>query len=256
VSASKHQRSFGTRHAGIFVILLLAVLWRPVSAYPQGALPCGSFTQDSLAAPEPRENHWPVERFELIRRWVKTQRYRVLFLGDSLIERFDARVWHDHMTPRGVFNAGISGDRTEHLLWRLQHGDLDGPPPAGIVLLIGTNDLGHGRLPEVAAEGIRANLLYLRQRLPRARILLLGLWPREASPDARLRRGTVAVNRLIQRCGDDRMVLYADIGGVLLDAGGKLTPAISPDQLHFSALGYARLAPQLDALIDRLVAGR
>jgi beta-glucosidase len=165
-----------TRHAGLLAISLLAILGSPASAQPQNMVPCGPFTNDVLAAPEPREARSPVQRFELIKGWVRAQPYRILFLGDSLTERFDARVWHAHMVPRGVFNAGISGDRTEHLLWRLQHGNLDGPPPAGVVLLIGTNDLGH-RPPEIAAEGIRANLLYLRQRLPRARILLLGSQP-------------------------------------------------------------------------------
>jgi lysophospholipase L1-like esterase len=246
------------RKVGPLVSAVIALNFCTATADAEAAppLPCGPFTSDVLAAPEPREAQGPVERFGLIRRWVKTERYRVLFLGDSLTERFDPLVWHDHMAPRGVFNAGISGDRTDHLLWRLKHGNLEGPPPAGVVLLIGTNDLGYGRPPEIAAEGIRANLLYLRQRLPRARILLLGLLPREASPDARLRRATVAVNRLIQGCGDGSTIIYSDIGGVLLDAAGKLTPEIAPDQLHFSRLGYTRLAPRLDTLIDDLVAGR
>jgi lysophospholipase L1-like esterase len=235
----------------------------------QTNLRCGPFTQDGLAAPEARGASAAVQRFASIKGWVKTQPYRVLFLGDSLIERFDPVVWHEHMEPRGVFNAGISGDRTEHLRWRLEHGNLDGPPPTAVVVLIGTNDLtngGQGRPPEVAAEGIRANLLYLRQRLPAARILLLGLWPREESPDARLRRATVAVNQLIQKCGEDGAVAkgtvangsvtYADVGGVLLASDGRLTPEISPDRLHFTGLGYARLAPRLDALIDDLAAAR
>jgi lysophospholipase L1-like esterase len=253
-----------TRQAGLFGVALLAALWGQSTARAQEALPCAPFTSDVVAAPEPRQAAAPVQRFGLIKGWVKTQPHRVLFLGDSLTERFDPRVWHDHMEPRGVFNAGISGDRTEHLRWRLEHGNLDGPAPAVVVVLIGTNDLtngGQGRAPEITAEGIRANLLYLRQRLPAARILLLGLWPREELPDARLRRATVAVNQLIQKCGDDGTVangavVYADIGGVLLDPEGRLTPAISPDRLHFSALGYARLAPRLDTLIDGLVAKR
>ncbi len=225
----------------------------------QSALPCGHFTEDRIAAPEPREARWPVHRFEEINEAVKTQPYRVLFLGNSITERFphDApQVWHDDMAPRQVLDAGVSGDRTEHLLWRMQHGNLAGPAPAVAVVLIGTNDLGHGRSPEDAAEGIRADLLYLRQHLPGTRILLLGLWPRDKSPYARLRRETVAVNRLIQKCGDERRVVYADIGGVLLDPQGRLTRAISPDLLHFSEAGYARLAPRLDPLIDRLLAGR
>ena len=244
------------RNAALIAGLLGAALWWNGAAYAQSLLRCGPFTQNVLDPPAPREARWPVQLFEKINTAVKTQPYRVLFLGDSLTERFDPELWHQHMEPRGVLNAGISGDRTEHLLWRLQHGNLDGPPSAAIVVLIGTNDLTHDRTPEIVAEGIRADLLYLRQRLPRARIGLLGLWPRGMWPDAPLRGAIVAVNRLIKNCGDDRAVFYADIGGLLLDPDGRLSPEISPDRLHFSGLGYARLMPRLDALIDRLLSRR
>jgi lysophospholipase L1-like esterase len=244
------------RNAAFTAVTMAVALWWNGAAAAQSPLRCGPFTPDVIAAPEPREARWPVQQFEKIQAAVKTQPYRVLFLGDSLTERFDPELWRKHLEPRGVLNAGVSGDRTEHLLWRLQNGNLDGPPPAAIVVLIGTNDLGHGRSPEVAAEGIRADLQYLRQRLPAARIGLLGLWPRAMWPDAPLRRATLAVNRLIRDCGDDRAVVYADIGGLLLDPDGRLSPEISPDRLHFSGLGYARLMPRLDALIDILLSGR
>jgi len=237
----------------------LVTLMLGFAANAQTTLPCGRFTRDAATVPAPREARWPAHRFEAINEAVKTRPHRVLFLGDSITERFphDApQVWRHDMVPRGVLNAGVSGDRTEHLLWRMQHGNLAGPAPAAVVLLIGTNDLGHGRTPEETAEGIRADLLYLRRHLPQARILLLGLWPRAASPEARLRRATVAVNRLIEHCGNGRTIIYADIGGVLLDPVGRLTRAISPDLLHFSEAGYARLAPRLDVLIDDLLAGR
>src|SRR5712691_1234785 len=113
----------------LVAVLMAAALWGEGPAYAQKPLRCGPFTQDMLAAPEPREARWPVQRFESINTAVKTQPHRVLFLGDSLAEGFDLEVWHRHMTPRGVLNAGVSGDRTEHLLWRLQHGNLTGPPP-------------------------------------------------------------------------------------------------------------------------------
>jgi lysophospholipase L1-like esterase len=243
-------------------LLSVSLLTASGPAWAQAAVPCGPFTPDVLAAPEPREARWPVQRFEKIKAAVRTIRHRVLFLGDSITERFETdapEVWRAHMAPRGVLNAGVSGDRTEHLLWRLQHGNLAGPMPAALVVLIGTNDLtngGNGRPPEVVAEGIRANLLYLRQHLPNTRILLLGLLPRSASPEARLRLGTVAVNRLIAACGDNSTIAYADIGGVLLDGEGQLPPALSPDRLHFSPQGYQRLVKPLDAQIDRLLAGR
>lgn len=226
----------------------------PLHARAEPALRCSAFMRAPIAAPAPREAKWPVHRFEEINAAVKSEPYRVLFLGDSITEGFDKEVWQAHMAPRGVLNAGVSGDRTEHLLWRLEHGNLAGPAPRGVVLLIGTNDLGHGRPPPEAAEGIRADLLYLRERLPDARILLLGLWPRAVSPEAALRRGTVAVNKLIRRCGDNRTILYADIGGVLLDKSGELSREISPDLLHFSRAGYERLVPLLDPLIDGLLA--
>lgn len=247
-----------TRRAALSVSLALAVFWWPDTALAQTALRCGPFTTEPAPAPAPREAASAVRRFERIKDRLKAERHRVLFLGNSLVEYFDPQVWREQMARRGVLNAGVSGDRTENLRWRLQHGNLAGPPPAGIVVLIGTNDLTYagGRPPELAAEGIRANLLYLRQHLPSARILLLGVLPRGASPDAGLRRKTVAVNQLIRDCGDERAVVYADIGGVLLDPEGRLTPEIAPDRLHFSPLGYARLAPRLGALIDSLVGAR
>ena len=247
------------RRAALIVAAMTAALWAQRAAHPQTLMPCGPFTRDAIAAPEPRQARWPVGEFEKINVAVKTQPYRALFLGDSLTERFPTEapeLWERHMARRGVLNAGVSGDRTEHLLWRLQHGNLDGPPPAAVLLLIGINDVADERAPEIVAEGIRADLQYLRQRLPAARIGLLGLWPIGLGPDGRLRQAAVAVNRLIRNCGDDRAVVYADIGGALLDPEGRLDPSISPDRLHPTLLGYARLAPRLDGLIDRLLAGR
>src|SRR5579862_2254719 len=167
-------------------------------------LRCSPFTPGKIAEPKPREAGWPVHRFDEINAAVKRQPYRVLFFGDSITEGFDKALWQSDMAPRGVLNAGVSGDRTEHLLWRLQHGNLDGPPPAGIMVLIGTNDLTYPRTPDYVAEGIRTDLIYLRQRLPRARIGLLGLLPRAMWPDAPLRGEILAVNNLIRNCGDDR----------------------------------------------------
>ena len=244
------------------VLGLAALAWLcwVEAAQAQQALRCGRFTQDQLPAPEPREAAAPRKRFEQINAAVKTQPYRVLFFGDSLTERFETwdapEVWRQHMVPRGVLNAGVNGDRTEHLLWRLENGNLAGPPPQAAVLWIGTNDLGHGRSAEVTAEGVRANLARLRERLPNARILLLGIPPRGAAPDAPLRAPIRAVNDMLRGCGDEATVFFADVGGVLLDAQGRLTPEIAPDRLHFSRLGYEKLAPQLDRLIDRLVPAR
>ncbi|HYM72284.1 MAG TPA: GDSL-type esterase/lipase family protein [Stellaceae bacterium] len=219
----------------------------------QAQVRCRPFTAAPIAAPEQHAHPLAQAQFDRIKIAVKTEPYRVLYLGDSITQYWDPKVWAANMAPRGVLNAGVAGDRTEHLRWRLDHGNLAGPPPKGVVLLIGTNDLGHGRAPAEAAEGIRASLIDLRDKLPDTRILLLGLWPRGATPADRLRQEAGQVNRLIRTCADNKAVLYADIGGVLLDAHGTLPRELSPDLLHFSAAGYQKLAPQLDPLIDRLV---
>jgi lysophospholipase L1-like esterase len=209
-----------------------------------------------LSPPTPRQNGHARARFEQINTAVKGQPHRVLFLGDSLTEGFDHEVWEQHMAPRGVLNAGIGGDRTDHLRWRLEHGNLDGPPPQAVVLLIGTNDLGYEKPTEAAAEGIRATLLKLRQRVPGAAILLLGLWPREDIPRIVERHEIAAVNRMIESCADGSAIRYADLGRFLLGPDGRLLPQISPDRLHFNTQGYARLAPALDSAIDGLLGGR
>ena len=228
--------------------------------FPAAAqVPCATFDNWSPAAPEPRIAPEAIATFDRINAAVKTEPYRVLFLGDSITERWDMPlwgakpVWDANMKPRGVLNAGVSGDRTEHLRWRLDNGNLDGPVPKGVVMLIGTNDLGHGRPAVQAAEGVRATLIQLHQKLPDTRILLLGLWPRGATAEDRLRREAVEVNKLISRCADEQAIVYADIGGVLLEPNGVLSKQVSPDLLHFSGVGYQRLAPKLDALIDQLL---
>jgi beta-glucosidase len=241
------------RHAAVAAAVVLAALIGIAPAQAQATLACGRFTPDVLVAPEPREAASPVKRFQEIDAAVKTQPYDALFLGDSLTERWDPTLWRENLARRGVLNAGVNGDRTEHLIWRLDHGNLAGPPPRVAIVLIGTNDLAAGRDAADAAEGVRTVLTRLLSRWPHTRILLLGLWPRGATPADRLRQKVGQVNDKIQHCGDNESVYYADIGGVLLDYRGELSRAIAPDLLHPSAAGYARLTPVLDRLLDPLL---
>ena len=216
-------------------------------------LRCARFSREELSAPMPPPYPSALERMKWINQAVKSTPYSILFFGDSLTEGWDAEVWERTLASRGALNAGVSGDRTDHLLWRLQYGNLAGPQPKAVVLLIGTNDLAYGRSPELTADGIRANLEVLRERLPAARILLLGLLPREESPSAPLRLEVAQVNQLIRDCGDGEHIYFAEIGEVLLDRDGHLSAAIAPDQLHFTELGYTLLAARLDPELDRLL---
>ncbi len=104
----------------------------------------------------------------------------LLFLGDSLCENWkENAAWKRYYAPRKAANFGIGGDRTEHLLWQIDHGELDGIAPKAVVLLIGTNNLGWNSSDEIA-EGVKAVIAGIRRKLPDARILLLGVFPRSA----------------------------------------------------------------------------
>jgi lysophospholipase L1-like esterase len=136
----------------------------------------------------------------------------VLFLGDSITDlwRYDVlggiprgkAVWDRDFAPLHAANFGISGDRTQHVLWRIEHGELDGISPKVVVLLIGTNNTGtepDGRIrnsaPEIIA-GVTAIVGEVRARLPGARILLMGVFPRGKIDDPR-RRQIAQVNAAI-----------------------------------------------------------
>jgi lysophospholipase L1-like esterase len=217
--------------------------------------PCAPFTREGPPQPTSRSDPRGLQGLERINQAVKNVPHSVLFLGNSLTEGWGPASWATSLAPRGVLNAGISGDFTDHVLWRLDHGNLDGPPPKAVILLIGTNDLAAHRSPELTADGIRANLVLLRQRLPEARILLLGLLPREEFADAPLRRAAAQVNKLISDCVDGEHIVYAEIGDVLLDSDGWLAAALSTDWLHFNESGYALLASRLEPVLDRVLAG-
>jgi len=251
ISTDVLSRVMHTLHALAFS---LAAALLSQHAVAQATLGCGPFIRAALEVPRPRDDDARARAtFEHIKNAVKTEPHRALFLGDSLTEGFNSAVWREHMAPRGVLNAGIGGDTTEELHWRLQNGNRDGPPPELVVLLIGRNDLARGRTPEMAAEGIRADLLMLRQRLPNAKILLLALWPRRDMPRITERHEIEDVNRLIASCADGKQIRFADLGGLLLEPDEHLSREFSPDLVHFNARGYARIAPTLGELIDQLL---
>ncbi len=243
-------------HAGSG-IAVAALLCRLIVFFPSAAVAaaaeapavaCRDFTRVPLAPATERHDAHSVERFAQIIAEEKSRPPQVLFLGDSLTERWTPEIWRRDIAPLGAVNAGVDGDRTEHLLWRIENGNLPEPPPRVIVLLIGTNDLGHGRSPKTAAEGVRHDLQRLRERASSARILLLGLTPRTD----RFGRLVDAVNAEIRTCAGGA-VTYADLGQSLRDAGG-VAPGVIADGVHLTPSGYQRLTGELRRHLDLLLA--
>lgn len=173
---------------------------------------------------------------------------QLLFLGDSITQRWGADVLHAHWGAYTPLAFGIGGDRTQQLLWRLGHGELDGAHPKAIVLLIGTNNLEIDT-PEAIAGGIRQLIGELRRMFPTSRIVLMGILPRGQSPDDPYREKIRAVNRLIEPYGKLRNVRYVDMSELFLRIDGTIPQGLMPDYLHLSRAGYETVAQALQPLL-------
>jgi len=106
----------------------------------------------------------------------------ILWIGDSLIQNLShSKIWEDSFWGMHSLNFGIGGDRTEHVLWRLENGELENLSPKIIVVLVGTNN--HGDTPSEIAEGLKAICTVLRDQQPQAFVVLLSLLPRGHMPN-------------------------------------------------------------------------
>jgi lysophospholipase L1-like esterase len=202
--------------------------------------------------PAPREGRWMDMHLKLVER-AKQGNVDLLFLGDSITQGWnDNQVWARHYFPRHAANFGIGGDRTQHVLWRIQNGELDGIEPKAVVLMIGTNNASSATADEIA-QGITAIVRELRQRLPKAKVLLLGVFPRGQKPDA-TREKLQAVNTKIAGLDDGSHVKFLDIGKAFLNQDGTISPEIMPDYLHLTRKGYRiwadAMEPTLWSILD------
>jgi lysophospholipase L1-like esterase len=168
----------------------------------------------------------------------------VLFMGDSITDFWrntegvfaGKPVLDKYFGHLKVANFGIAGDTTQGVLYRLQHGEGQGFSPKAVMLMIGTNNTGRNTAAEIA-EGIGAVVLEIQKDFPKAKILLLGIFPRGPANDPV--RSTIAeINSIIARLHDGDRVHYLDIGSKFLDAEGNLPKDVMSDALHPSTKGY------------------
>jgi lysophospholipase L1-like esterase len=210
-------------------------------------------TAGALAAAEGPRPTIPVEkdrpRHDQFLAVAKAGGIDLLFIGDSITDNWRSAgktVWDKFFAPLKAANFGIGGDRTEHVLWRLRNGELDGIHPRAVVLMIGTNNPDPA---EDVAQGVKAILAEIQSRLPGTRILLLGIFPRGEKP-GNARAKNEQASALIAKFAnpsDPKRIVYMDIGARFLAADGTLPADIMPDFLHPNAKGYQIWA---EAIID------
>jgi len=171
-------------------------------------------------------------------------------------------VWDRTFAPLRSANFGISADRTQHLLWRLRNGELDGIKPKVVVLMIGTNNTGleaDGKTPRnntaEVAEGVTVVVKELRHRLPETKILLLAIFPR-GQKDQPIRTQLSEINKELATLADGRAVHFLDIGDKFLEADGTLSREVMPDLLHPAEKGYEIWAATIKEPLARLLRER
>jgi len=177
----------------------------------------------------------------------------LVFDGDSITDFWVSRakdVWNQHYGKLHVFDFGISGDRTENLLWRLQNGQVDSLHPKLIVLLIGTNNLS-ANSPEQIADGIKADIDEYFKHCPDAHVLLQAIFPRGELRGDPARTKIKAINQIISKYGNADKVIYIDFADKFLQPDGTLSKEIMPDFLHPSEKGYQIWADAIQPEIDK-----
>uniref|UniRef100_A0A8C9CK60 Platelet-activating factor acetylhydrolase IB subunit alpha1 n=1 Tax=Phocoena sinus TaxID=42100 RepID=A0A8C9CK60_PHOSS len=165
---------------------------------------------------------------------------RSRLIGDSLVQLMhQCEIWRELFSPLHALNFGIGGDNTQHVLWRLENGELEHIRPKIVVVWVGTNN--HGHTAEQVTGGIKAIVQLVNQRQPQARVVVLGLLPRGQHPNP------------LPLAGHPRAhFLDADPGFVHSD--GTISHHDMYDYLHLSRLGYTPVCRTLHSLLLRLLA--
>jgi lysophospholipase L1-like esterase len=242
---------------------LLALSFSLIAASISAEVP-----QHVATTPVPRDAGW-VKRHEGFNAISKEGKAPLVFLGDSITQGWGGagkEAWAKYWAHLGAANFGIGGDRTEHVLWRLDNGNFDGLKPKLVVLMIGTNNTGHQGRPQAelngaiyessaqqTADGVRAILDRLHKKLPETQVLVLGIFPRGANAEDKMRKQNEATNALISTYADGKRVHYMDIGKTFLAADGTLSKEIMPDLLHLSPQGYDLWSTAIESKVKELL---
>lgn len=201
----------------------------------------------SAIKPVPRTGGW-LTRHESFNKRVAQGKVDLVFIGDSITQGWEGSgkdVWAKYYANRNTVNLGIGGDRTQHVIWRLDNGNLKNITPKAAVIMIGTNNSGSNTSAEIA-DGVKVIVEQIRKMSPKTKILVLGVFPRGTNNDDARRKVNQGANAIFKNLADSKHVHYLDIGKHFLTDDGTLTREIMPDLLHLSPKGYLIWAESIE----------
>ena len=200
--------------------------------------------------------------------------FDAVLLGDSIFERFlykeeAKKAFGKYFFQRyDIFNCSVGGDKIENLLWRLAKGDIlshFGPDPRQIIILIGKdhlrwsppderssfgiNNMHYNRINiDTMVDGYQQILDIIRERFPRVRIDVIGVYPMNVDENQPLINNFNARINALTR--DYDCIRYHDFHDDLCNNDGSLKTEHYIDHVHFSSSGYDIFARRLVELIE------
>jgi lysophospholipase L1-like esterase len=246
-------------------------------AFGQTAVPLATTTSVAPATPVKVDASAPIEKKDTTGAFRKMHDsflargkagpVGLLFIGDSITAGWTKapHIWEHYYGKEQPANFGIGGDQTQHVIWRIENGELEGLQPKVTVLMIGTNNsAGHTAAEITAADKKIVELI--RAKMPTTKVLLLAIFPRGARKDkggkitdaaitdaAKRTEVINAVNAELAKLDDGTNVRFLDIAPVFYGQDGKIPFALMPDQLHPNAAGYQLWADAMKPLLTAML---
>ena len=190
----------------------------------------------------------------------------VLLVGDSITQQWGSpldkgvlnEAWKQRFASLKTINLGIGGDKTQNVLWRLDHGGVEVLQPRVIVVMIGNNNMFF--TPETgiqaAAKGVQMVVANVRDKFPQATVIAAKILPAHA-PENRfyedIRKTNLALDAL--QLDRDPQVRVLDLWSDFTNADGTIKATLfTADNIHLSLAGYGVYAERLKPLLDRALA--
>ncbi|HWB11342.1 MAG TPA: GDSL-type esterase/lipase family protein [Pirellulales bacterium] len=181
----------------------------------------------------------------------------VVFIGDSITQLWQSTGssdWNQYFAPLRSLDAGVAGDSTENLLWRLEQGNLNGISPKLAVVMVGVNDVGKGDSAGDVVTGITSVVRTVQNEFPNAKILLLGVLPALQVPaNSAVRQEIDQINQAIAPLADGQRIWFLDVSAQLLNPDGSLNQSLfQAGNIHPNAQGYHLLAQAIAPSVQAL----
>jgi beta-glucosidase len=182
--------------------------------------------------------------------------YDIVMVGDSITHRWERKGGEGRALFAGlkktyrILNLGYGGDRTEHVIWRLSNGELEGYTAKLFTVMIGTNN--RDKNPADVAAGVKRILALIQEKHPESKIVLMPIFPRGPSKDGRHARN-VKVNEIIKGYADGEKIRWLDFNSRFLTPEGVLTKKVMNDLLHPNQNGYQIWLDAISPLFKEIV---